>query len=75
MHIKNWGDRYAGINIPEIHFFATIIANIRGPDEAPRRIPSWSTLLLNILLKLQGTISSYLELHYKTNADFGLKLI
>ena len=25
-------------------FFATIIANIGGPDEAPRNFPSWSTL-------------------------------
>ena len=41
-YIQNWGDIYAGITIP---FFATIIANIGGPDEAPRSIPSWSTLL------------------------------
>ena len=42
-HIQNWGDRFAGITI-----FASIIANIGGPDEAPRNFPSWSTLLLKI---------------------------
>ena len=47
-HIQNWGDRYAGITI----FFATIIANIGGPDEAPRNFPSWSTLLLKIYCRM-----------------------
>ena len=42
-HIQNWGDRFAGITI-----FTTIIANIGGPDEAPRNFPSWSTLLLKL---------------------------
>ena len=46
-HIQNWGDRFAGITI-----FATIIANIGGPDEAPRNFPSWSTLLLKIYCRM-----------------------
>ena len=46
-HIQNWGDRFAGITI-----FATIKANIGGPDEAPRNFPSWSTLLLKIYCRM-----------------------
>ena len=46
-HIQNWGDRFAGIAI-----FATIIANIGGPDEAPRNFPLWSTLLLKIYCRM-----------------------
>ena len=42
-HIQNWGDRYAGI---------TIIANIGGPDEAPRSFPSCSTLLLKTYCRM-----------------------
>ena len=46
-HIQNWGNRFAGITI-----FATIIANIGGPDETPRNFPSWSTLLLKIYCRM-----------------------
>ena len=33
-------------------FLATIIANIGGPDEAPRNFPSWFTLLLKIYCRM-----------------------
>ena len=33
-------------------FFATIIANIGGPDEAPRCSPSWSTILLKTYCRI-----------------------
>ena len=33
-------------------FFATIIANIGGPDEAPRSFPSWSTLFLKTYCRM-----------------------